>query len=82
MVDGDRAAAAPSSAAGTQGLLTLDVGTFLRALTLYQLARLRDQVDDELRTKVAQHRRDGATWDVIGDQIGTTRQAAQQRYGR
>jgi hypothetical protein len=38
--------------------------------------------DDVVRAVVQQARRNGVTWQVIGDALGVTRQAAFQRYGR
>jgi hypothetical protein len=36
---------------------------------------------DDLDTAVALAKDAGATWDEIGNALGTTRQAAQQRFG-
>jgi hypothetical protein len=50
-------------------------------------ARLADaseavkQADLLLRDAVAESREQGATWDEIGKHFGTTRQAAQMRWG-
>lgn len=38
--------------------------------------------DDVVRAVVQQARQNGATWQVIGDALGVSRQAAFQRYGR
>jgi len=38
--------------------------------------------EDELRDAVAAARNAGDTWDAIGVALGTTRQAAYQRFGR
>ncbi len=38
--------------------------------------------DDVVRAVVQQARQSGATWQVIGDALGVSRQAAFQRYGR
>ncbi|WP_062436921.1 DUF3887 domain-containing protein [Herbidospora daliensis] len=38
--------------------------------------------DDVVRAVVQQARQSGATWQVIGDALGVTRQAAFQRYGK
>ncbi|MGW8531274.1 MULTISPECIES: DUF3887 domain-containing protein [Nocardiopsidaceae] len=38
--------------------------------------------DDVVRAVVQQARRNGATWQVIGDALGVSRQAAFQRYGK
>ncbi len=42
---------------------------------------LRD-VERRMRSTVQQLRTGGASWAVIGDALGISRQAAQQRYGR
>ena len=39
-------------------------------------------LDAELRRTVRTLRQDGCPWSVIGDALGTTRQAAQMRYGK
>ncbi|MEE2043506.1 DUF3887 domain-containing protein [Nocardiopsis tropica] len=38
--------------------------------------------DDVVRAVVQQARQNGATWQVIGDALGVSRQAAFQRYGK
>ena len=38
--------------------------------------------DDELRAAVASARAAGDTWDAIGVALGTSRQAAYQRFGK
>ena len=38
--------------------------------------------DDELRAAVVSARAAGDTWDVIGVALGTSRQAAYQRFGK
>jgi hypothetical protein len=43
---------------------------------------MREAADDVVRAVVQQARRNGVTWQVIGDALGVTRQAAFQRYGR
>lgn len=48
------------------------------------LPALRDvqvQIDDLMRTAVARCRTEGYSWAEIAQRLGTTRQAAQQRYG-
>jgi hypothetical protein len=51
------------------------------------LARLRalsvliDRAEQERRAAAAQARRTGASWAQMAEQLGTSRQAAQQRYG-
>jgi hypothetical protein len=44
--------------------------------------RLARAVDDALRTAVERARSTGRTWQEIGDLLGTSRQAAFQRFGR
>ncbi|HVV21531.1 MAG TPA: DUF3887 domain-containing protein [Pseudonocardiaceae bacterium] len=44
--------------------------------------RLAHAVDDALRTAVERARNTGRTWQEIGDLLGTSRQAAFQRFGR
>jgi uncharacterized protein with PIN domain len=50
---------------------------------LTELVAMRALVDDAIATAVS-HLRDHHefSWAAIGDAVGTTRQAAQQRYGR
>ncbi|RKS08566.1 uncharacterized protein DUF3887 [Nocardiopsis sp. Huas11] len=43
---------------------------------------LQAAADDVVRAVVQQARQDGATWQVIGDALGVSRQAAFQRYGK
>lgn len=45
------------------------------------LADLRQIADELLDGSVASARSHGATWQQLGDILGTTRQAAWQRYG-
>lgn len=45
------------------------------------LAELQRQLDELLVEAVAGFRQAGMTWQEIGDAAGTTRQAAQQRWG-
>jgi hypothetical protein len=50
-----------------------------------QIAAARHHVDDaeqELRDAVAEARAAGDTWSMIGIALGTTRQAAFQRFGK
>jgi hypothetical protein len=44
--------------------------------------KLRHYLDIREQNIVAAMRRDGTTWEVIGAMFNTTRQAAQQRFGR
>jgi hypothetical protein len=50
---------------------------------LADLVAMRELLDDAIATAVG-HLRDhhDFSWQAIGDAVGTTRQAAQQRYGR
>ncbi|GAB3444635.1 hypothetical protein GCM10027570_14130 [Streptomonospora sediminis] len=45
-------------------------------------ASMQAAADDVVRAVVQQARQDGATWQVIGDALGVSRQAAFQRYGK
>lgn len=47
---------------------------------LGELAAIRDEVDEVIRKAVAQQRRQGKTWQQIGDALGVKRQSAQERY--
>lgn len=49
---------------------------------LAMLARLSDEVDEALVDAVSGLRRAGVSWDLIGTSLGTSRQAAQQRFAR
>lgn len=46
------------------------------------LAALQADLDDAMRAAVADLRAAGFSWADIGRQLGTTRQAAQMRFGR
>jgi hypothetical protein len=46
------------------------------------LARTARLVEDGLRAHVSMAREAGSTWQQVGDALGVTKQAAQQRYGR
>jgi hypothetical protein len=48
---------------------------------LYAIHQLRILVDHEEEKAVQRGRRDGMTWAWLGEIFGTTRQAAQQRWG-
>lgn len=48
---------------------------------LQGLAMITATAQSALRNVVAQARADGMSWEQIGRWTGTTRQAAQQRYG-
>ena len=45
------------------------------------LATYRAHVEDAIHLAVVQARAEGMTWEQVGDLLGVTRQAAQQRYG-
>jgi hypothetical protein len=47
-----------------------------------ELARLVTATDKALREWVARARARGASWTDIGDALGTTKQAAWERFGR
>lgn len=49
--------------------------------TTQALRMLAETATSALTQSVAQARAEGATWDQVGRALGTTRQAAQQRYG-
>jgi len=49
---------------------------------LHDARWLQDTVDKAMRQLVDDARADGATWQQIGDALGTTRQAAQMRFGK
>jgi DNA-directed RNA polymerase specialized sigma24 family protein len=46
------------------------------------LRRVQDDVDELMREAVDHCRSEGYSWAEIASRLGTTRQAAQQRYGR
>lgn len=48
---------------------------------LSSAARLRETADALREQAVRQARRSGWSWEAIGRSLGTTKQAAQQRYG-
>lgn len=56
------------------------VDGLLAAVT--DLAKLREAADEWLTWTIMDARRAGKTWEAIGEALGVTRQAAQQRYGR
>ena len=57
-------------------------GTGFRLLAVSAAVDLDRLVERVLRSAVEQARRAGHTWQEIGDVLGTTRQAAFQRFGR
>lgn len=44
-------------------------------------ARRLERVESDLRAAVCRARDEGATWQELGDALGISRQAAQQRFG-
>ena len=59
------------------GIAADDPAVGLRAVVA--LRRLADQVE---ATHVAKARRDGWSWEQIGDALGVSRQAAHKKHGR
>jgi hypothetical protein len=51
-------------------------------LVLKGLGQVRDALDREIRQAVYVARTTGLSWSAIGEQLGVSKQAAQQRYGR
>jgi len=49
---------------------------------LRELARTEAELDDIRRHQVAEARRAGATWDQIGDALGTSRQGAWEYFAK
>lgn len=49
---------------------------------LPELQRMRDTIDEAMTAAVAACRAEGYSWGEIAQRLGTSRQAAQQRYGR
>lgn len=49
---------------------------------LSALADLKDEVDGVIGQAVAAWRTQGRSWATIGEALGVSKQAAQQRYGR
>jgi hypothetical protein len=49
---------------------------------LAELIAIRDDLDGVIRRAVAGLRADGYTWESIGAATGTSRQAAQQKWGQ
>lgn len=48
---------------------------------LARLVSLRRRLDDDIRAEVLRLRSAGASWAVLGRALGTSRQAARQRFG-
>jgi hypothetical protein len=51
------------------------------SIQLGKLADMRAQLERDIGEHVAEWRRTGATWSMIGIAVGTTTQAAWERYG-
>jgi hypothetical protein len=49
---------------------------------LAELVAIRDELDEAIIAAIAGQRSYGRSWADIGDALGITRQAAQQRYSR
>jgi hypothetical protein len=49
---------------------------------LAELVALRDVLEESIRHAIAGQRSYGRSWAHIGAALGTTRQSAQERYGR
>lgn len=47
---------------------------------LYRAARRRAKAESELSEAVAEARADGVTWSKVGEFVGTSGEAARQRY--
>jgi hypothetical protein len=60
-------------------LAHLNTPTTLRVVAEY--GALARHADEMLRQVVGNARGNGATWKAIGDSLGVTAQAAQQRFG-
>lgn len=52
------------------------------AASIRQAVSMQAAADDVVRAVVQQARQNGATWQVVGDALGVSRQAAFQRYGK
>lgn len=50
--------------------------------SIQRAATIQAAADEVVRAVVRQAREDGATWQVVGDALGVTRQAAFQRFGK
>jgi hypothetical protein len=51
-------------------------------LVLKGFGQIRDALERELRQATYVARKAGLSWSTIGEQLGVSKQAAQQRYGR
>jgi hypothetical protein len=52
-----------------------------RDVSLVRIRDLKQDRDEQIRNEVAAARAIGHSWTEIGDALGVTKQAAQQRYG-
>lgn len=52
------------------------------AASIGRAVNIQSAADDVVRSVVRQARQNGATWQVVGDALGVSRQAAFQRYGK
>lgn len=50
--------------------------------SIQRAVKIQEAADEVVRAVVQRAREDGATWQVVGDAVGVSRQAAFQRYGR
>ena len=51
-------------------------------LVLKGFGQIRDALEREIRTATYVARKAGLSWSAIGEALGVSKQAAQQRYGR
>ena len=51
-------------------------------LVLKGFGQIRTALEREIRTATYEARKAGLSWSAIGEQLGVSKQAAQQRYGR
>jgi len=65
-------------AAETGGTVDGSPASLLHALT--QLADLGERVEWAMLSVIGEARTEGVTWGAIGDALGVTKQAAQQRF--
>ncbi len=65
----------------TYGRLLAATGALATLDQLAAFTATAREIEDGTRARVWQARQDGATWQQIGDAIGVSKQAAQQRYG-
>lgn len=63
----------------TQAETGIDLGDLVQVLG--DLRRAAETVESATRTAVERSREAGASWAEVAEPLGTSRQAAQQRYG-